>query len=165
MLFRSDNVVGQSTNVVVDAASVEGGAAVPVEGSEPAVAEEGDVAEVAQEEETPVEEAPVEETPADPLIAAAEEYVYPGARSIRAALRRCEAIVAEPLAVFAEVKAGASPEAISAGLKARADAREVRLGKIDEMNRLISAAGNTLNGMKRGVVQVSLLKEIGRAHV
>lgn len=160
----TDNVVGQSTNVVVDAASVEGGAAVPVEGSEPAVAEEGDVAEVAQEEETPVEEAqaeeaPVEETPADPLIAAAEEYVYPGAKSIRAALRRCEAIVAEPLAVFAEVKAGASPEAISAGLKARADAREVRLGKIDEMNRLISAAGNTLNGMKRGVVQVSLLKE------
>lgn len=161
------NVVEQATSVVVDAASVEGDAAVPVEGSEPAVAEEGAVAEVAQEEETPVEEAPVEETPveetpagpADPLIAAAEEYVYPGARSIRAALRRCEAIVAEPLAVFAEVKAGASPEAISAELKARAEAREARLSKIDEMNSLISAADNTLKGMKRGIVQVSLAGE------
>lgn len=156
-LVEATNVVEQATNLIADAAPAEDYVATTAEEADTAAA-----VEVAQIEESVVEKAPVEETqarPADPLIVAAEEYVYPGAKSIRAALRRCEAIMAEPVAVFAEVKVGAAPDAVAAGLKARAEAREVRLSKIDEMNRLISAAVNTLKGMKRGIGQVSIAGE------
>ncbi|NLB69526.1 MAG: protein kinase [Lentisphaerae bacterium] len=118
--------------------------------------------EMSDEEESDdviVDEAPLleEKIPARPsnnLVQTAEDLVYPGARSIREGLRRCEMIYEfQPIAAK-EIKADLSLEAILVELENRKQAYKKRTERLDEMKRRVSAADNTLISINRGIQQI-----------
>lgn len=102
--------------------------------------------------------APVEVDPnresINQLRTASEKLVFVYAKTIRAALRRCEAISYEPPDVFVEVKQGMSPTQIDAALTTRTAAYEKRLKYLEEMRALVSSSDEALKSMKRGMIQI-----------
>ena len=119
----------------------------PAPVAEPVVAPEAPAAEV-----SPV----VAEKPNGGAVlqSSADKRVFGPAKSIRAALRRCEAIVAIEPEMFVEIKSGASPAQAMDAYKKRQTAYETRMKLIEEMNSLISGADESLKAMKLAIVQI-----------
>ncbi len=90
----------------------------------------------------------------DKLNAAFEKLVFDPAKTIRAALRRCEAISFEAPDVFVEIKQGMSPVQISEALERRTLAYEKRMQYLKEMRALVASADEALKAIKRGIPQI-----------
>ncbi len=88
------------------------------------------------------------------LQASSDKLVFGFAKTIRAALRRCESISYEPPDVFGEVKLGMTPAQINEALAKRTTAYEKRLKYLEEMHALISSADEALKSIKRGIQQI-----------
>ena len=128
--------------VAEPAAAVE-----PAPAAEPVVAPEAPAAEA-----SPV----VAEKPSGSAVlqASADKRIFGQAKSIRAALRRCEAIAATEPEMFVEIKSGATPAQAADAYHKRQTAYETRMKLIEEMNGLISAADESLKAMKLAIVQI-----------
>ena len=119
----------------------------PAPAAEPVVAPEAPAAEA-----SPV----VAEKPSGSAVlqASADKRIFGQAKSIRAALRRCEAIAATEPEMFVEIKSGATPAQAADAYHKRQTAYETRMKLIEEMNGLISAADESLKAMKLAIVQI-----------
>ena len=125
--------------------------AAPADAAAPAA--EDAAAEPAPEPEPEPEPAPAPAQPASPLDAAAERHVFAHAKTIRAALRRCEALAEIENESFPEIKSGLSPEQTQAAFDLREKARAKRAAEAAEAAALKKTADNALKEMRNGVAR------------
>ena len=132
------------------APSPDAAAPEPAPEPEPAAAEVVAEAPAPEPEPEPVPQAEVSQTPADKLRKLADTGIFEPAKAIRAAMRRCEDILALEPEAFADMKPGMTPSQVEAALNVRVQAHENRLKLIEEINALVAQADASLKTMRQG---------------